>query len=101
MWVRVEYIAMAFYPFLIMWFAREYVGERRFANRYVMGILLCLNIITLFFVQDQSITWLVLCQSMGGYQPWDFPSWQLTRGSGIWFRWWFYILPLDMHWLFY
>lgn len=50
-WIRIEYIAMSFYPFLIMWFAREYVGERKFANRYVMGIILGLNIITLFLVQ--------------------------------------------------
>lgn len=55
MWIRVEYIAMSFYPFLIMWFAREYVGERKFANRYLMGILLGLNVITLFLVQTNPI----------------------------------------------
>ncbi|PKM46785.1 MAG: hypothetical protein CVV01_05505, partial [Firmicutes bacterium HGW-Firmicutes-6] len=43
LWIRVEYLAMSFYPFLTLWFAREYVGERKFANRYVMVILLILN----------------------------------------------------------
>ena len=55
LWTRVEYVAMSFYPFLIFWFAREYVGERKFANRYVMAVLLVINIITLFLVQTNPL----------------------------------------------
>lgn len=54
LWTRVEYVAMSFYPFLISWFAREYVGERKFANRYVMAVVI--NIITLFLV-NRPILW--------------------------------------------
>lgn len=49
-WIRIEYIGASFYPFLIFWFARECAGERRFANRYLLGSVLVINIITLFLV---------------------------------------------------
>jgi diguanylate cyclase (GGDEF)-like protein len=49
-WIRIEYIGAAFYPFLILWFSRECVGERRFANRYLLGSVLLINIATLFLV---------------------------------------------------
>lgn len=49
-WVKIEYMGVAFYPFLIMLFAREYTDERKLANRYVLSLMITVNIVTLIFV---------------------------------------------------
>jgi diguanylate cyclase (GGDEF)-like protein len=82
LWIRVEYVAMSFYPFLIFWFAREYVGERKFANRYVMAILLILNIITLLLVQTNALHgWYY--ENLGVDTSLGFPT--LAIDKGIWY----------------
>lgn len=82
LWIRVEYVGMAFYPFLIFWFAREYVGERKFANRYVMAILLTLNVITLFLVQTNPLHgWYY--ENLGVDISLGFPT--LAIDKGIWY----------------
>ncbi|WP_414150755.1 histidine kinase N-terminal 7TM domain-containing protein [Acetobacterium carbinolicum] len=57
-WIRVEYIGAAFYPILILWFTRTYAGERRFANTYVMAVVLGICIITFFMVQSNTTHYL-------------------------------------------
>lgn len=49
-WTCFEYIGAAFYPVLILWFAREYTGEKKFANRFVLLFVLGVNLLTLLFV---------------------------------------------------
>ncbi|WP_303870917.1 histidine kinase N-terminal 7TM domain-containing protein [Acetobacterium wieringae] len=61
-WIRVEYLGVSFYPILILWFAREYAGERRFANNYVMGIVLAICTATLFLVQTNAMHGLYYAQ---------------------------------------
>lgn len=83
LWIRVEYIGMAFYPFLIFWFAREYVGERKFANRYLMAILLIVNIITLFLVQTNPLHgWYY--ENLGIDTSLGFPT--LAIDKGFWYQ---------------
>lgn len=53
--VRIEYIGGSFYPFLIMLFAREYTDEKKFANKYLLTLILTINIATLIFVNTNSI----------------------------------------------
>ncbi|QZY56917.1 histidine kinase N-terminal 7TM domain-containing diguanylate cyclase [Crassaminicella profunda] len=53
-WIRIEYIGVSFYPFLIMLFAREYTDERKLANRYVLRLLITVNIATLVLVNTNS-----------------------------------------------
>ncbi|QOX61967.1 diguanylate cyclase [Anoxybacterium hadale] len=48
--IKIEYIGASFYPFLIVLFAREYTDERRFANKYLLNLLLVINTITLILV---------------------------------------------------
>jgi diguanylate cyclase (GGDEF)-like protein len=82
LWIRVEYVGMAFYPFLIVWFAREYVGERKVANRYVMAMLLILNVITLFLVQTNPMHgWYY--QNLGLDTSLGFPT--LAIDKGVWY----------------
>lgn len=57
-WIRVEYIGVAFYPILIIWFTRTYAGERRIANTYVMAIVLGICMITFFMVQTNATHYL-------------------------------------------
>ncbi|MCM1988295.1 histidine kinase N-terminal 7TM domain-containing protein [Oceanirhabdus seepicola] len=52
--IRIEYIGVSFFPFLIMLFAREYADERKFANRYMLCLLITVNIATLVFVNTNS-----------------------------------------------
>lgn len=54
-WIRIEYLAMSFYPLLILWFAREYAGERKFANQILLFFVLGLNVLTLVFVQTNPL----------------------------------------------
>lgn len=61
-WIRVEYLGVSFYPILILWFAREYAGERRFANNYVMGIVLAICTATLFLVETNAMHGLYYAQ---------------------------------------
>lgn len=49
-WIRIEYIGVAFYPLLIILFAREYTDERKLANRYVLSLLIIINVVTLVLV---------------------------------------------------
>ncbi|MCT4620385.1 MAG: diguanylate cyclase [Marinisporobacter sp.] len=57
-WIKIEYIGVAFYPFLIMLFASEYTDERKLANKYVLRLLITVNIVTLFLVNTNSYHWL-------------------------------------------
>ena len=49
-WTCFEYIGISFYPVLILWFASEYTGAKRFANRFVLLFVFGLNLLTLIFV---------------------------------------------------
>jgi len=49
-WTCFEYVGIAFYPVLILLFASEYTGEKRFANRFVLLFVFGLNLLTLIFV---------------------------------------------------
>ena len=57
-WVRVEYIGIAFYPFLFLLFTREYTDEKKYANKIILILLLTENIMTFMLVQTNSIHWL-------------------------------------------
>ena len=57
-WIRIEYLGAAFYPFLIMLFAREYADEKRFANKYLLTLMFTVSIITLILVNTNSYHWL-------------------------------------------
>lgn len=57
-WIRIEYIGAAFYPFLIMLFAREYTDEKRFANKYLLTLMFTVGIITFLLVNTNSYHWL-------------------------------------------
>lgn len=49
-WIRIEYIGAAFYPTLIMLFAREYTDEKKLANKYILKLILMVNMVTLVLV---------------------------------------------------
>ncbi len=53
-WVRVEYLGVAFYPFLIYCFVRDYSGEKKFANRYMMAIVFGISLVTFILVQTNA-----------------------------------------------
>lgn len=57
-WIRIEYIGGAFYPFLVMLFAREYSDEKKFANKYILTLILTVNLITLILVNTNSYHYL-------------------------------------------
>lgn len=57
-WIRFEYIGVSFYPFLIMMFARYYTDERRVANKYLLSLILMVNLVTLILVNTNSYHWL-------------------------------------------
>ncbi|MBC3796353.1 diguanylate cyclase [Acetobacterium tundrae] len=81
-WVCIEYIGAAFYPILILWFAREYAEEKQFANRFVLAFILGLNLLTLIFVcTNQLHGWYY--SSLGINFSLGFPL--LVTGRGIWY----------------
>ena len=55
MMIRIEYLGIAFFPFLIMLLTREYTGENKIANKYVLKIIFTINCLTLFFVQTNPV----------------------------------------------
>ncbi len=82
LWLRIEYIGASFYPVLIMYFIREYLDERRIANRYMIMFLLAQNILTLVLVWTNPLHHLYHASySMG--QTWGFEVLALSRG--IWY----------------
>lgn len=56
--VRIEYIGIAAYPFLILLFAREFTDEKRVANRGVLSIIFTFGLMTFLLVQTNSYHWL-------------------------------------------
>ncbi|URN84156.1 histidine kinase N-terminal 7TM domain-containing protein [Acetobacterium wieringae] len=79
-WIRVEYLGVSFYPILILWFAREYAGERRFANNYAMGIVLAICTATLFLVETNAMHGLYYAQ-MGVDRSIGFPIVMTQKGQ--------------------
>lgn len=79
---QIEYIGVAFYPFLIMLFAREYADEKKFANRYSLTLMLTINIVTLVLVNTNSYHWLyyssVGIDSAAGFN-------MLTLDKNVWY----------------
>lgn len=53
-WIRIEYIGASFYPFLIMLFAREYTDEKKLASKYLLTLILTVNVVTLVLVNTNS-----------------------------------------------
>jgi diguanylate cyclase (GGDEF)-like protein len=88
-WLRLEYIGASFYPVLIMYFIREYLDERRIANRYMMTFLLAQNIMTLVLVWTNSLHHLYHSSYSLG-QTWGFEV--LATGRGIWYYVQVYVL---------
>lgn len=82
-WTRVEYLGAAFYPILLLWFARDYAGERRFANRYVVGVVLAICVITLFLVQTNPIH-LWFYAELGIDTSLGFPVLVIEKGFWYW-----------------
>lgn len=81
-WIRIEYLGAAFYSFLIMFFAREYADEKRFANKYLLTLLLTINFTTLVLVYTNSYHGLYY-SSMGIDSSLGFPI--LAVKKGIWY----------------
>lgn len=88
-WIRVEYIGVAFYPILILWFTRTYAGEWRFANTYVMAIVLGICVITFFMVQTNAWHYLYYAE-LGVDTGLGFPV--LATQKGIWY--WVQVITL-------
>jgi len=81
-WVRVEYIGVSYYPFLILLFTREYNDEKKYANKIILSLLLTENIVTFLLVQTNSIHWLYY-SSIGVDLT---PGFRVTLlEKGIWF----------------
>ena len=55
--VRMEYIGIAAYPFLILWFAREFTDEKRIANRGLLSVIFTFGLTTFILVQTNSFHW--------------------------------------------
>ncbi len=81
-WTRVEYIGASFYPFLIMMFTREYTEEKKFANRFVVTLILMVNVITLILVYTNNYHFLYY-SSIGVDDSPGFPI--LVLEKGIWY----------------
>jgi diguanylate cyclase (GGDEF)-like protein len=80
--IRIEYIGAAFYPFFIMLFAREYADEKKFANKYVLTLILTVNIVTLVLVNTNSYHGLYY-SSVGIDTSPGFPI--LALKKGVWY----------------
>ncbi|MEA4987998.1 MAG: histidine kinase N-terminal 7TM domain-containing protein [Anaerovorax sp.] len=52
--IRIEYIGTSFYPTLILLFAREYIDEKKVANKCVITLLFMINVFTFIFVNTNS-----------------------------------------------
>ncbi len=81
-WIRIEYLGAAFYPFLIMLFAREYADEKQFANKYMLTLMLTVGLITLILVNTNSYHWLYY-SSVGIDSSPGFPI--LASKKGMWY----------------
>ncbi len=82
-WIKVEYIGVSFYPFLIMMFSREYTEEKSFANRFVVTLVLMVNVITLILVYTNNHHFLYYSSRRVDYSP-GFPI--LALQKGIWYQ---------------
>lgn len=80
--IKIEYIGASFYPFLIVLFAREYTDERRFANKYLLNLLLLINSITLILVYTNAYHGLYYSSVGLDFSP-GFPI--LALKKGIWY----------------
>ncbi len=80
--IRIEYIGVAFYPYLLLLFTSEYTDERKIANRVVRAIILSLNIATFFIVQTNSAH-LLYYRSVTAGSPYGFPL--LILEPGPWY----------------
>lgn len=91
-WIKVEYIGIAFYPFLMMFFAREYTDERRFANNFILGLLLSVNVLTLILVFTDSYHHLFyLNTAIDDSLSLGFPALIITRGP------WYYVHMVTLY----
>lgn len=54
-WIRVEYIGSSFYSFLVLFFTREYIGDKKVANKIALAVLGILNLITLIIVNTNNL----------------------------------------------
>lgn len=81
-WIRMEYIGAAFYPFLITLFAREYTDEKKFANKYLLTLLLTVSVVTLILVNTNSYHWLYYSSVGIDVSP-GFPI--LALKKGVWY----------------
>lgn len=81
-WIRFEYIGIAFYPFLIMWFSKIYTDEGKFANKYVLSLIFMINLVTLILVNTNSYHWLYYDSVKVDYSL-GFSV--LNLGKGVWY----------------
>lgn len=49
-WIKIEYIGISFFPFLIFLFISRYSDEKKFANKSILLILFLMNILTFILV---------------------------------------------------
>ena len=82
MCIRLEYIGVSFYPFLLLVFTSEYTDEHRFANKLVRAVYLALNIATFFIVQTND-NHHIYYKSVDVGTPYGFPV--LILEMGIWY----------------
>jgi len=81
-WLRIEYIGVSFYPLLIMLFASRYTDERKIANKYILTLILTINVATFVLVNTNPYH-LLYYDSVGVEVTSGFNV--LALDKGIWF----------------
>lgn len=77
---RIEYFGAAFYPFLTMLFVRESADEKRFANKYMLILMLTISAVTLVLVYTNPFHHLYY-RSMGIDTSLGFPILAIQKGD--------------------
>ncbi len=89
-WIRIEYIGVAFYPFLILLFARSYADEKKYANKMILSFMFGINALTFIFVNTNAMhhfyyTAMAVESSIG------FPVLALEKGM------WYYVQVVSLY----
>ena len=80
-WLRFEYIGIAFFPFLILLFASQYIDEKKIANGWVRTMIFAMNFVTFLLVVTNDQHYLYY-QSMDVVESYGMQVLLLSRG--IW-----------------
>lgn len=89
-WIRIEYIGAAFYPFLIMLFASHYTDEKNIANKYILTLMLTINIVTFVLVNTNSYHWLYYASVRVNVTP-EFNVLALEKGM------WYFVQVISLY----